>query len=134
MNRMTWLRASYWLGAAADAVVGVGMVYPPLLATMLRLEETPTSVATRSALYSGAALMFGWTALLIWGSLRPVERKGILALTVFPVILGLALGNLYGYVTGYIPSASAISIWAFQLFLVSVFLSAYFLAPKGGDG
>ena len=130
MNRLKWIRASYWIGAVVDAVMGVAMVYPPLLAKMLQLTEVPSSIEVRSALGMGAALMFGWTALLVWGSLQPVQRRGILLLTVVPVILGLALTTLYGYLAGYVPLIGAISVWVLQSILVTVFLSAYLMARR----
>ena len=129
MTRLTLLRTAYWIGAIADAINGIGMVFPRLLSPMLKLDEVPTSIEVRSALGMGAALMFGWTALLLWANQRPVERKGVLALTVFPVIIGLALTTLYGYLNGYIPLAGAVPIWIFQACLTAVFVSAYFLAP-----
>lgn len=109
-------------------MMGVAMVHPPLLAKMLQLTEVPATVEVRSALGMGAALMFGWTALLVWGSQQPVQRRGILLLTVVPVILGLVLTTLYGYLAGYIPLIGAISVWVLQSILVTVFISAYLMA------
>jgi hypothetical protein len=129
MTKIGLLRVSYWIGAIADFVVGIAMVYPKFLAQVLRLEEPPSAIETRCALGMGASLMFGWTALLIWADRKPLERKGVLVLTV-PVILGLAFTALYGFLGGYIPLASAISIWVFQSFLIVLFLSAYAFATK----
>jgi hypothetical protein len=75
--------------------------------------------------------MFGWTALLYWAYLRPVARKGVLLITVFPVIVGLALTTLYGYLNAYIPLEGVVPIWILQASLTIVFLSAYLLAPDG---
>jgi len=129
MTKIGLLRVSYWIGAIADLVVGIAMVYPKFLAQVLRLEEPPSAIETRCALGMGASLMFGWTALLIWADRKPLERKGVLVLTV-PVILGLAYTALYGFLGGYIPLASAISIWVFQSFLIILFLLAYSLVTK----
>ncbi len=129
MTKIGLLRVSYWIGAIADFVVGFAMVYPKFLAQVLRLEEPPSAIETRCALGMGASLMFGWTALLIWADRKPLERKGVLVLTV-PVILGLAFTALYGFLGGYIPLASAISIWVFQSFLIILFLLAYSLSTK----
>lgn len=122
---MTWLRASYWIGAVADAINGVGMLYPPLLALPLGIDPVPSSVEVRAALGMASALMFGWTALLVWGSRQPVERRGILLLTVCPVIAGLALTVAYADAAGYISHTGALSVWTFQAVLCAVFLSAY---------
>ena len=127
------LRLSYWVGAIADLVVGIAMVYPKFLAQVLRLEKPPLEIETRCALGIGATLMFGWTALLLWADRRPLERKGVLLLTV-AVILGLAFTVLYGFLGGYIPLASAVAVWVFQTFLIVVFLSAYLLATTEKAG
>lgn len=129
MTKIGLLRVSYWIGACADLIVGIAMVYPKFLALVLRLEEPPSSIETRCALGIGASLMFGWTALLLWADRKPLERKGVLVLTV-AVILGLSFTILYGFLGGYIPPASAVSVWIFQAFLIVLFLLAYSLSIK----
>lgn len=129
MTKIGLLRLSYWLGAIADLSVGIAMVYPKFLAQVLRLEEPPLDIETRCALGIGASLMFGWAALLLWADRKPLERKGVLVLTV-AVILGLAFTILYGFLGGYIPRVSAVSVWVFQTFLIVLFLFAYSLSIK----
>ena len=129
MTKIRLLRLSYWIGAFADLIVGIAMVYPKFLALALRLEEPPLAIETRCALGIGASLMFGWTALLLWADRKPLERKGVLVLTV-AVILGLAFTIIYGFLGGYIPLASAVSVWVFQTFLIFLFLFAYSFATK----
>lgn len=132
MNSIILLRFSYWFGAIADLINAIAMVYPPLMARMLKLNEAPVSLDSRLALLMGASLMFGWTALLIWADRKPVERKGILLITIFPVIIGLALTTLYGFLEGYIPLRGAIPIWVLQIFLTALFLAAYLFARDSG--
>ncbi|MCK6556671.1 hypothetical protein L6Q96_19155 [Candidatus Binatia bacterium] len=127
---MTWIKVSYWIGAVADAVCGVGMVYPPIMAAFLGIDPAPSSVEARAALGMGAALMFGWTALLVWSSLQPIARRGVLFLTVCPVIVGLAVTNLYTWLAGYTTTAGSVSVWIFQSFLCVTFLSAYLRAGR----
>jgi hypothetical protein len=74
-----WLRASYIAGAVADGLVGILMLLPD------RMGETEF----RYPMGIGASLMFGWTALLLWANNKPMERRGVLLLTIFPVIIGL---------------------------------------------
>lgn len=106
------------------------MTFPPMMRLMLGLSYGPVSVDTRCALSSASALMFGWTALFIWGSLRPVARRGVLLLTIVPVIVGLALSVLQGLVLGYIPLKGAVPLWCLQAVLVSVFAVAYRVASR----
>jgi hypothetical protein len=125
MNRITFIKSVYWIAAAVDAAVALGMVFPPLIQPALQVAATPTAVETRFALGTGAALMSGWTALLIWASIEPIARRGVLFLTAVPVIAGLALSTLYGKVHGYIPLGGALSVWALQGVLVVLLAVAY---------
>ena len=123
------LRASYWIGAVADLINSVAMVYPPLLAIILGIDRVPTAVGFRLALLMGSSLMFGWTVLLVWADRKPVERKGLLIVTVCPVIVGLALTTLYGVLKDFVPLRGAIPVWVFQALLTALFLTAYLTAP-----
>jgi len=132
MTRITFVKSVYWLAAAVDAAVALGMVFPSLIQPALQIAASPTTVETRYALGTGAALMSGWTALLIWASVEPVARRGVLLLTAVPVIAGLALANLYGHLHGYIPFRGAISVWSLQGVLVVLLFAAYRLASRRG--
>jgi hypothetical protein len=48
----------------------------------------------------GGSLMTGWTFLLIWALQKPVDRRGILLLTAFPVIFGLIITTGNGIFNG----------------------------------
>jgi hypothetical protein len=90
-SAVRWLRASYIAGAVADGVVGIMMLLPA------RMGETEF----RLSMGLGASLMFGWTALLLWANRRPLERKGVLALTIFPVLTGLVASLIWAAGTGF---------------------------------
>ncbi len=51
-------------------------------------------------LITECALMFGWTALLVWGLLKPIERRGVLLLTVVPVVSMIVIFNIVAIVQG----------------------------------
>ena len=74
-SAIRWLKASYIAGAVSDGIVGILMLIPD------RMGETDFRVP----MGLGASLMFGWTALLLWANRKPMERKGVLLLTIFPV-------------------------------------------------
>jgi hypothetical protein len=126
----TWLRVSYWTGAIADGVMVVAMLYPPLLRSLLGVSGAEITVEARCALAMGASLMAGWTVLLLWADRRPLERSGVLIITVFPVIVGLALATAYGAWVGYITFSRAIPVWLFQLFLIALFSFSYVISRK----
>ncbi len=67
MTRINFIKSVYWIAAAVDAAVALGMVFPPLIQPALQIAASPTTVEARYALGTGAALMSGWTALSRWG-------------------------------------------------------------------
>ena len=64
-SRILLLRVSYWAGAVADAIVGIRMLIP----------EVMGEAAFNYSMGTSAALMFGWTALLLWADRRPVRGR-----------------------------------------------------------
>jgi hypothetical protein len=74
--------------------------------------------------------MFGWTLLLIWADRKPVERKGVLLLTTFPVIFGLVLNNLSAIASGLRPPQSAAPELVLQTGLAALFIFSYLNARR----
>lgn len=87
---ITWLRISYLTGAIADGTFVVLILMPA------RMAETEF----RYPMGIAAALMLGWTMLLLWANVKPLERKGVLLLTIFPVITGLFVSATWGFFAG----------------------------------
>ena len=98
MSHITWLRVSYWVGAVADAVAAVSLAIPS------RTGETEF----RYAMGVAAALMLAWTVLLLWGDRKPVERRGVLLLTMFPLIPALLGAVIYAGVAGQLPTQDVV--------------------------
>ena len=92
-RKIRWLKASYLAGAVADFGAGVLALIPG------RMGQTEITYPMGLA----ATLMFGWSLLLIWAYRKPVERKGILVITIFPVITGLMAAGLYAVAAGIFP-------------------------------
>jgi hypothetical protein len=127
-SAVRWLRISFWVGAIVDLVAGVQMLCPPLFAFGMRLTNFTPGPEYRYAMGMGASLMFGWTALLLWADRRPIERMGVLPLTVVPVIAGLALNEAAGVGSGFLSLAAAAPIWALQAAISALFLVSYGVA------
>jgi len=98
-SKILWLRISYWVGAVADAIVGVRMLIPSAMA----------EAGHTYAMGTSASLMFGWTLLLIWADRKPLERKGVLLLTIFPVISGIMAAAAIPLLSGLIPLSKALT-------------------------
>lgn len=92
--QVKWLRICYWAGAILDGLVVIPMLSPKAAGRMLDIPDFKPDVEYRYAMGVGASLMLGWTFLLLWADRKPVERKGILLLTVFPVLSGLVLSEV----------------------------------------
>ena len=129
MTETRWLRVSYWVGAIADGVVSVMMFFPELGRAVYGLTDFEPAVDYRYAMRFGASLMFGWAVLLLWADRKPLERRGVLPITVL-VIAGLAWAGAYAVDERMIPLANMIPSWGFQLLLVVLFVSSYARAGR----
>ncbi len=119
-NRVVWLRVSYWAGVLVDTIAALRMLFPQLA----------DGVEYRFAMSIGAALMLGWVFLLIWADRRPIERKGVLLLTVFPVITGIILAEIYAYVSGFMEFERVLPTIVFLLGLSVLLTFSYWNARE----
>jgi len=123
-NQIVWLRISYWTGAVADGFATYRMLFPKIA----------HGVEYRYALSLAASLMLGWTILLIWADRKPLERKGVLLLTAFPVVSGLLLAELYVVLSGVIPLETMLPTGIFLVGLIALFSFSYFNAKSPAKG
>ena len=129
-NTIRLLRTSYWTGAIIDAIVAIQLLLPNFWASFNNLTNYTQSTTINYALGIASALMFGWTALLIWADRKPLERKGVLLLTAFPVVIGLALNNIYAIIEGVRPLQDTIPELGLQCTLIVLFTASYLIAKK----
>lgn len=122
-NKIIWLRVSYWTGAFADGYATYLMLFPKIA----------HGVEYRYALGLAASLMLGWTFLLIWADRKPVERKGVLLLTVFPVVSGLFVAELYAVYSGLFSVEKMLPTGLFLILLIMLFSFSYFNARNSAD-
>ncbi len=119
------MKIAFWIGAITDALAAVIMIFPKLGAYFFNHENVEISPEYRYALGMGAALMVGWTVLLVWGSFKPLERKGILIITFFPVIVGIVTAQIYAVFSGYIEVDRILPLWIHLTLISTFFLFAY---------
>lgn len=119
-KQILWLRISYWVGAVADGFATYRMLFPKIA----------HGVEYKYALSLGASLMLGWTILLIWADRKPLERKGILLLTAFPVVSGLLLAEVYAVFSGVITLEKMLPTGVFLVGLITLFSFSYFNAKN----
>ena len=73
------------------------------------------------AMRTGAPLMAGWTVLLLWADRKPLERRGVLLITVAPVIAGLMANDTYAARAGHLSAMSVAPVRILQAGLVMLF-------------
>jgi len=124
MTGIRWLRLSYWTGAVVDAVAGILMLFPEAGRAFYGVTDFEATADYRYAMRFGASLMFGWTLLLLWADRKPLERRGVLPITVV-VVAGLAWAGGYAVRSGLIPFFNMLPSWSLQLVLVILFLYSH---------
>ena len=130
-NHARTLRVAYLVGAATDALAIVPLVFPSVAAFVWGMEDTSPSF--RFAAASSAALMLGWTVLLLWASRRPVERRAVAAFTIL-VIVGLVLAEVFAVMASVVSPVRMAPTWALQLLLVALFSAGLLRSPRHRGG
>jgi hypothetical protein len=128
-----WLRRSYRVGAAVDAVAMLEMLFPERLDALGRFRSglRPDRPEFRYGMRSAAALMAAWTALLLWADRDPLARKGVLPLTM-AVVVGLLANDLRAVQTGGMSGARVRPVRALQIGLLALFGISYCKAKGTG--
>ena len=129
-DAVRWLRISYWAGAILDALAALSMLSPELFAATSGMQNFHPGIEYRYAMGMGASLMLGWTVLLLWADRKPLERKGVLLITLLPVVFGLALNEIVAVRGGFLPVLTTIPVWIAQAFITGLFIFSYLNARK----
>ncbi len=124
-SKIRWLRISYWVGAVLDGLWVIPMVFPKVGGALYGIEDFNPNGEYRYAMGIGAALMLGWTFLLLWADRKPVERRGVLLLTIFPVKVGLDLASLYLVTYGIVPLEKYLVSKIDAIILYGLFIFSY---------
>jgi len=125
-NKILLLRISYWLGAILDFLTIIPMLNAKVGAAMFGIANFNPGNDYRYAMGVGASLMLGWTFLLIWADRKPLERKGVLILTICPVMLGLIASGTYAVISNLVSINYMLPVLIFQIFIITFFAYSYF--------
>jgi hypothetical protein len=123
-NKILWLRIGYWWGIIADAVMAILMLLPKPFTRFMNVNVDPDT-GLGYGLRFGAPLMIGWTVLLLWADRKPMERKDILLVTAYPVVMGYIILNVYSIAAGFTSFEWAIPILLSQVGLLSLSTFSY---------
>ncbi|MBI1758660.1 MAG: hypothetical protein HYR62_05475 [Actinobacteria bacterium] len=119
------VRFTYWFGAVVDGAMVVPLLFPTVASAMLGLDRSTLGPEYRYAAYLAAALMTGWTALLVWGVNEPVARRTVLLLTVLPSVAGLIAACAYAVTSGLVRAGYMVPVFVVQVVICTLFLGAY---------
>ena len=130
MNNQTKLlliKVPYWLGIFADALWAVGLFSPSFFALLTGNPDFYADYETRLIMGIGGTLMTGWTILLVWAVLKPIERRAVILITAFPVVFGMFVITLIQVIYG-----NTILLWALvkTVILLLSMLFSFILAGK----
>ena len=129
-KKLFFIKLVLWLGIIMDFVSCLPLLVPSLGAKMYGIPIVPSGEDYLYVSRMSAVFMFGWTLLLLWAVLKPVERRGVILLTVFPVLIGLAVSPLRAVMSGMIKLPYIAPLWIWQGILVGLFLLAYIFARQ----
>ena len=121
------IKAPYWLGIVADALWALALFFPSIFAILTGTPDFNPDLETKLIMGIGGTLMTGWTFLLLWAVNKPIERRGVILLTAFPVVFGMFIITFIQLLNG-----KTIIIWAMvkTLILFTSMIYSYLLAGK----
>jgi hypothetical protein len=76
------------------------------------------------------ALMLGWTVLLFWAQMKPIERADILLITLFPVVTLLAVAAVLVAKSNQISFSSLLPMFVLYFVVYCTFIPSYLWAKK----
>ena len=126
-SKMFLIKLPYWLGIGADALWAIGLLFPSIFIILTSTPDFNPDLQVRLIMGIGGTLMTGWTVLLIWALMKPIERRFVILLTAFPVVFGLFIVALIRFLDG-----NTFEIWILIktiLLFVSMIMS-YILASR----
>ena len=129
MVRGSWTKKMFIIGAVLDGLVAVVMLAPSLEALAWGFDEPVLYPGYRFAMTFGAALMLGWTALLVWAAAKPVDRRAVAPLTML-VVAGLMFAEFLGMASGFLPAPRVWALLVFQVALLVCFALAFHAASE----
>jgi cation transport ATPase len=129
-KRIVFVRLVLWFGIIADFLNALQYIFPDsMILKPFGIHDLITPF-TRFTLTQAAALMAAWTLLLIWADRSPINRRGVLLLTV-PIAIGIGY-SLYYLVASGVVSKTSIIFLAGPMVTASLFFAAYLTACKIG--
>ncbi len=129
-KKLLFVKILFYIGAVADVIATLPLLFPELAQLGFGLEAYKVNNDYLYISRMGAALMLGWGFLLFWGGSKPVERKGLLLITLFPVVFGMIISSILVVTSGFVEAKFMISMWIYYALLVPAYIYGYYVALK----
>jgi hypothetical protein len=124
------LLVSYWIGILADALATVILFSPAVAKIVFQPRTFELSANYLYVSRIAGALMLGWTVLLFWAQLKPVERADILLITLFPVVTLLAAAAVLVVQAQEIALSKLLPMFVFYLVVYCTFVPSFVWAKR----
>lgn len=128
MRKLLFL--SYWIGIVADGLATVALFSPTLANMMFQPRTFEISANFLYVSRIAGALMLGWTVLLFWAQLKPIERADILLITLFPVLTLLAMAAGLVVQSNEIEISRLLPMFIFYLVVYCTFIPSFIWAKR----
>jgi hypothetical protein len=132
-SSLKFAKAVCIFGAVFDALTLPPMLLPSVGEKMFGMQNFFPGPDYRYAMNVGASLMLGWTLLLLWAARRPMERAGVLLLTVV-VVIGLFAAGMSAVLSGLIPLKNMIPVFVLQSVVMALFSAGYMKVHRLNPG
>jgi len=129
-KKILFIKILFYVGAAVDVLATLPLLFPEMAQSGFGLEPYKVSDDYMYISRMAASLMLGWAFLLFWGSFKPIERKGLLLITLFPVVFGVSVASIMLVKSGYVEVKYMISLWIYYAFLIPAYIFGYITASK----
>ncbi len=125
---ITLLQINFWSGAILDACMVLILLSPKLCGILLGIPNFAPDLITQYVMNVSATLMASWAGILIWAAMKPLERKGIVWITLLLLQSGLVASGITLYVQNGIPFEKVLSLWGVSGYLICLHIASLFVS------
>ncbi|MBP7736500.1 MAG: hypothetical protein KA369_11050 [Spirochaetes bacterium] len=132
-KKVLFVRITFIAGAVADALFVPPLMFPKLAGMVIGINDFAPDATALYLMNVGAALMAGWTGILLWAAANPIERRGIIPITLFPLLSGLIAAGIPFYMAGGISLGRMAPLWCVSVILMIAQGIGYFFMKNAKD-
>ena len=133
INSNSMLKYMFILGVIVDGAIAISwflIAFGSKIPNILN-GYTGTGADYQLAMYAAAMFMAGWTVLLVWGAMKPIERRGLLLIT--SVLLLLSVIIEFVFFQDMLGGAGFVFGVSKRIFLAVLAAAIYFYSFQGKE-